>query len=63
MKILLEIEFQNEPKKLKELLYHIEKTAFDRALSFGNKVTNTTVSLHVGHEVIVKDKLIPQSEV
>lgn len=62
-KILVEIDFEHEPKKLREIVYHIEKSAFDRALSFGNKVSNTTANLHIGHDVIVRDKLIQQGEI
>jgi hypothetical protein len=47
-KLLIEIDFIKEPKKLKQLMFAIEKTAYDRAMAGGDHATNARVSLFKG---------------
>lgn len=42
-KLLIEIDFIKEPKKLKQIMWAIEKTAYDRATALGDTVEQVKV--------------------
>lgn len=62
IKLLIEIDFIKEPKKLKQLMWAIEKTAYDKATSSGNHVTNARVSLFKGFDVEAHMQLVPLAD-
>lgn len=61
-KLLIEIDFIKDPKRLKQIMWAIEKTAYDKATSSGDEVTGARVSLFKGYDVEVHMQLVPLSE-
>ena len=62
-KLLIEIDFIKEPKKLKQIMWGLEKVAYDKATSGGDHVTNARVSLFKGFDVEAHMQLVPLAEI
>lgn len=62
-KLLIEIDFIKEPKKLKQIMWAVEKAAYDRATSSGDHLTNARVSLFKGFDVEAHMQLVPLKDI